>query len=577
MRKMNENMFGTEFAMAETRAQKVARAQQGVWHRHRVAPAMPQADDTPTITVEVAVDQAVAAVQCVLTEPEARTVPLMLVDTRWNTLTWRYIQTWEATLPAYSTGTIVRYTVEALPRDGSASIPADDGETFSYLVGAGGAPAWSEEARIYQIFVDRFNPGAGRDWPPTDDLARPFGGTLRGIIEKLDYLADLGINCVWITPIFPDKSSHGYHPLDYFAVNPRMGSLEDVRELLREAHARGIRVLLDFVANHMGRDHPAFVKARTDRDSDEYQWFTWRSWPDEYEAYFDLPQLPQINTDYPNARDYLLRSIRYWVQEVGFDGLRLDHASGPSHDFWTDVRALIEEINSEAWIFGEITAPPAVLRSYAGRLHGALDFPLAQALRDTFGFSTMDFSAFDAFLAGHEYYFPAAFSLPSFLDNHDMDRFLWTADGDMRKLKLAVLCLLTLSGPPILYAGTEMGLSQRNAINETGSQGMSESRQPMPWDDPPYPTLYAYVRDLLHMRCDHPVIWRGERRTVHVDDATQTYAYVCWDADDAILVVFNRSEEAQTIALEDLDVALAPVSGEAVVLNAAQRQRILKM
>ncbi len=567
MQKMNENMFGTEFAMTETRAQKVARAHQGVWHRHRIAPAMPQADDTPTITVEAAVDQAVAAVQCVLTAPEARVVPLMLVDTRWDTLTWRYIQTWEATLPAYSMGTIVRYTVEALPRDDNASIPADDGETFSYLVGAGGAPAWSEEVRIYQIFVDRFNPGAGRDWAQTEDLSQAFGGTLRGVIEKLDYVADLGFNCLWISPIQPDNAYHGYHGLDYFAVNPRLGTLDDARELLREAHARGIRVLLDFVANHVGREHPAFIKARTDRESDEYHWFTWRSWPDDYVAYFDIPELPQLNTDYLAVREHLLRSIRFWLEDVGFDGLRLDYASGPAHDFWTAVRAQVEAVKPDAWIFGEITAPPPVLRSYAGRLHGTLDFPLAQALRDTFGFGTMPFSAFDAFLAGHAHYFPSAFSLPSFVDNHDMDRFLWIAEGDVRKLKLAVLCLLTLSGPPIVYNGTEMGISQQRAINEAGSCGMSECRLPMPWDDPPHPALHDTIRDLLHIRRDHPAIWRGERRTVHMDDATQTYAYTYREALETVLVAFNRSEETHTLTLCDRTITLAPVSGALIDLT----------
>ncbi len=561
MDKMNEIMFGPNLRAFDLRAREVAANGQGVWHRHRIVPAMPQAGDTPTINVEVNVAQAIERVQCTLSEPDSCIVPLTLADTTWDMLTWSYIQTWEGTLPAYPNGTVVRYTVGALPRDGSAPLPADGGERFSYLVGSPPPPAWAAEARIYQIFVDRFNPGAGRDWNPVTSLRDVFGGTLRGIIEKLDYLAALGINCLWLTPIFPDKTAHGYHALDYFTVNPRAGTLDDARNLLHEAHERGIRVLLDFVANHVGHDHPAFIKAQTDRESDEYHWFTWRSWPDEYEAYFNIPALPKLNTNYPGVRDYLLRSIRFWIEDVGFDGLRLDHANGPTHDFWTATRALIEDIKPEAWVFGEVVAPPPFLRSYAGRLHGVLDFPLTQALRDTFAFETMSLHAFDAFLTHHDDYFPPEFSRPSFLDNHDMDRFLWIADDDVRKLKLAALCLVTLGGPPILYAGTELGLSQSQAINAPDSVGMNECRLPMPWENLPHPELQDFFRDLLHFREKHPVLWNGERHTVHVDDATRTYAYMVQDPQEVVIVALNLSDEPRAIPCD------APTGGPELTLD----------
>jgi glycosidase len=210
-----------------------------------------------------------------------------------------------------------------------------------------------------------------------------------------------------------------------------------------------------------------------------------------------------------------------------------------------------------------MTLPPSKLRTYAGRLHGALDFPLAQALRDTFAFETMSLRAFDAFLAGHERYFSPAFSLPSFLDNHDMDRFLYIAGGDVRKLKLAALCLMSLSGPPILYNGTELGLSQEKAINAPGSQGMGEARLPMRWEDPPHPELRDFFRELLHFRKAHPVLWRGERRTLPVDDAAQTYAYAVQDGEDTVIVALNRSKTSHTLTLDN------PATGSKLHLDVA--------
>ncbi len=537
-------------------------SRQGVRHHHH----LPRTNESPLLTVTVELAQTITGVQCRMTAPESRVISLQQTDITWDHLNWSYRQTWQGELPAYPGGTLVRYTVEALPADGSAPIPADNGAVFSYIVDPLSAPEWSKEARIYQIFVDRFNPGAGHSWDPTKRLNEVYGGTLRGIIEKLDYLADLGINCLWLTPIFPDTTPHGYHATDYFTVNPRLGTMEEVHELVREAHARGIRLLLDFVANHMGRRHPAFQAALRDPQSETHSWFTWYDWPKSYATYFNIRELPKINADHPGARDYLLGSIRFWLQEVGFDGLRLDYADGPSPDFWTAVRALIQEIKPEAWFFGEIVRASEVQRSYAGRLQGTLDFMLAQALRDLFGFGNLTPAAFDAFLTQHEAYFPPEFSRPAFLDNHDMNRFLWIAGNDLRRLKLAALCLYTLSEPPILYAGTELGLSQQMGKDDHGSQGMEECRLPMPWENGDQ-ELRDYFRKLIHFRRDHPVLWNGLRETVHVDNEAGTYAYLRRNDRETILIAFNLSDQPRQLTLAGREIPLAPLSGELLELH----------
>jgi len=546
---MQDFVFGS-MATTERRAAFAKMRQWGVKHLNRMAPRVPGPGDAPELTVTVELNRQIKRVECVVSEPETAVYPLHLARTEWDLLNWSYYQVWQVTLPHHPIGSLVRYQILAHPADGGQPIGADEGATFSYLVSDPYPPAWSRKAVVYQIFPDRFNPGNGRAWPKTDDLNHIHGGDIRGIIEKLDYIADLGFNCLWINPFFPDDTHHGYHATDYFAVNPRMGTLADVRELVQAAHQRGIRLLLDFVANHWGHNHNTFVAAQADRESEFHDWYHWREWPHEYESFFGVQALPKLNTDNPDVRAHLLNSVRFWLGDVGFDGLRLDYALGPTHDFWTDLRAVVKKVRPNAWMFGEAVDAPDVQLSYDGRFDGNIDFMLGQALRDTFALGKMDLAAFDAFLNQHEAYFPARFSRPSFLDNHDMNRFLFLANGDKRKLKLAALCQFTLSGPPIVYNGSEIGLSQNKAMADPSGYGMAECRQPMPWQDGLDQELRAFFRQLIHFRHEHPALRDGRRQTIHVHTEPATYAYLLIGKEENILVAFNLSDDEQTIRLD---------------------------
>ncbi len=541
---MGEFVFGS-LATTEKRFQHLQETFQGVSHRSRMAPRAVQAGDSPVLTVTVELDRAMARVECVALEPETAVIPLQPVKTEWDLLNWSYYQIWQAALPPQPDGTLVRYQVLAYPADGGDPIPADDGATFSYLVGEWRQPDWAESAVVYQIFPDRFYPGDGRSWRKTNTLNDIYGGTLRGVIQKLDYIADLGFNVIWLNPFFPDDTHHGYHASDYHAVNPRLGTLADVRELAAEAHKRGIRLLLDFVANHWGSDHATFQAALADRNSEYHDWYTWRDWPRDYKTFFGVKDLPQINLEHRPARDYVLNAARYWLEEIGFDGLRLDYVLGPSLDFWTELRATVKAINPDIWLFGEAVDAPDAQLGYMGRFDGTLDFLLAQALRDTFAANTMDAAAFDAFLQRHEAYFPKGYGRPSFLDNHDQNRFLFIAGGDKRKLKLAALCQFTLSGAPIVYNGTEVGVSQRRDRTDPASDGMAEVRQPMLWGDDQDKELLVYYKWLIHFRRQHPVIWNGRRQTLHA--ANQIYVYACVNEEETVLVALNVSDEAREI------------------------------
>lgn len=539
-----ETLFGLT-ATVEDRSAYAQLRLQGIRHRRRLSPGSPRAGEQPTASVTVGPGLPVDEIVCLITQPEAAVVPLRRVKTEWDLLMWGYYEVWEAQLPAQPAGTLVRYQIRAHDEDSGEIYWADEGAEYSYLVGDSGPPAWALPAIIYQIFPDRFSPGRGRDWNPVSGLSDIYGGTLRGVIDHLDYIAGMGFTAIWLNPFFPDDTHHGYHATDYFAVNPRLGTLDDMRELVDKAHERGIRLLLDFVGNHWGSKHATFQEARANRNSPYYDWYTWKNWPDEYTAYFGVPDLPKLNVDHPAVRDHLLRSIGYWVGDMGFDGLRLDHADGPTYDFWTDVRAVTRSIRPDAWIFGELVRPPDQQLSYAGLFDGTLDFLLCQAMRNTFATGQMGLAAFDAFLNRHEAYFPvqSAFSRPSFLDNHDMNRFLWRAKGDKARLRLAALVQFTLAGAPIVYNGTEVGVTQARGIHDPGSEGMEECRQPMLWGDAQDSDLSSWFWYLSHLRRDHPVLWRGGRETLHLDSAAGTYAYIREDGGEAVMVGLNLSDE----------------------------------
>ncbi|MDX1662882.1 MAG: glycoside hydrolase family 13 protein [Candidatus Promineifilaceae bacterium] len=560
---MNEFIFGS-LSTLEKRVAYLRQQAGGVSHLHRLSPRTPGADDAPSVHVTTELSQPVERVVCHIVDPELVEVELERAEITWDLLNWSYQQQWRGQLPAAPAGTIVRYRIVAYPAGGGAPLPADGGVRFSYLVGSTAPPAWAREAVIYQILPDRFDPGRGRRWRKAQHLGDIYGGTLRGIIERLDYVAELGFNCIWLNPFFPDESHHGYHATDYFAVNPRLGTLDDIRELVDAAHQRGIRLLLDFVANHWGSGHPTFQEALRERSSPYHDWYHWDRWPDEYRTFFGVRDLPQINVDHPAAREHLLQAASYWLRDIGFDGFRLDYALGPSMDFWTTFRAVVKAVQPDAWIFGEaVEAPPVQLR-YAGRLDGTLDFLLMQALRDTFAFHTMDVAALDRFLNLHNSYFPRDFLRPSFLDNHDVNRFLWLAGGDVHKLKLAALCQFTQPGPPIVYYGTEAGLSQeRDVVQERGNI-LEEARMPMIWGEDQDIELLAFYRDLIRFRRAHPVLWQGERRTVTVDAASGLYVYtVSGEGLETVTVALNAGGQVQRVDAGGVEFKLHPWSGVA--------------
>ncbi len=486
------------------------------------------------------------------------TLELAPVKVTWNNALGDYVRAWRGSLPPLPAGAMLRYRLAAHVAGSETWIYADNqsqsaaqSTRFACWVADDSLPAWAREAVVYHIFVDRFYPGDGIPWKNPDTLAGFYGGNLCGVIQKLDYVREMGFSAIWLSPIFPSLTHHGYDAMDYFDIEPRFGALDDFKELLTEAHKRGIRVLLDFVANHCSEHHPAFQSAKTDPASPTRDWFTWLDWPNTYAAYFGLRELPELNLRPGPARDHLLKSARFWLG-LGVDGFRLDYAYGPSHDFWADFRRACRETKPDCWVFGEIIHTPETQLSYAGTMDGTLDFLLCRALRETFGHGNWSLARFESFLAEHEAFFPADFSRPAFLDNHDMNRILFISRGETERVKLAALALFTLSGPPIIYNGTEAGVTQERQIHQNDFGIFEEARLPMKWGAEQDSDLRETFRRLIQLRRAHPLLLDSPRRLLHLDD--QTFAYARESAAGCVAAVFNLSTEPRRVFLPGLSL-----------------------
>lgn len=531
-------VFGT-LATDELRLLHHRLARQGVQHADDIAPLDPEPGQPVTLTVHVGQDVAANHVACYYTvdgtEPDgsrgqarhAQVVELRRVGLEWDTLAWGYVARWQGQIPGQPDGTNVRYRIGAWgddtdeifadwPRlkptvEAAAAaffrgeplppVPPAQPETrpvFNYHVDTFRVPDWARQAIIYHVFVDRFHPGAGRDWLTPDNLSGFFGGTLWGVRDQLDYIADLGADCIWLSPTFVSPTHHGYDITDYDHVEPRLGGDDALRALVAAAQARGIRVLLDLVCNHLSHEHPYFQDALNNPASPYRDWFFFDDSDIGYKTFFGVASMPEINLDHPAARAWMIDIGRYWLREFNVDGYRLDHANGPGPGFWSDFRAACRAEKPDCFLFGEIVEAPPLQRAYVGRLDGLLDFHMEDALRKTFGWGTMTEVEFVRFAARHHDYFAADFVMPTFLDNHDMDRFLYVVGNDKDRLRRAAEAQFRQPGPPVIYYGTEVGLGQ-NAGKYDG-QGLEESRLPMLWGADQDTALLAFYRELIAAR-----------------------------------------------------------------------------
>ncbi|MEJ2658325.1 MAG: alpha-amylase family glycosyl hydrolase [Desulfobacterales bacterium] len=380
---------------------------------------------------------------------------------------------------------------------------------------------WFKQAIVYQIMIDRFAGLKSREWNKPEFL----GGNIKGITEKLGYLKALGVNTLWLSPFYETSAYHGYHVTDFMKVEPNFGTLEDLEELIKKAHDNGMRIIADFLPNHCSSHHPFFLDAQKDKHSKYFKWFTFNPWPREYLCFLDVKALPKLNLDYPEARDYIINAAKYWLS-IGIDGFRLDHVIGPKHSFWkyftTEIKAaypravLIGEAWFEGirfdhlktihiknkvmrWLFG--VSQDSVQREYYGELDGVLDFRFLELVKIHIAHSRApgESKNLGAVLKRHFAAYPRDYFLATFLDNHDMNRFLFECSNDVEKLKAAAATQFQFEQPIIIYYGTETGMSHDGSVVINKPYSDLKARQPMNWQNPNIEILNFY-KELIKNR-----------------------------------------------------------------------------
>jgi glycosidase len=473
---------------------------------------------------------------------------------------------WSGPAPQTVAGEAARYRIRVQLRDPNAaslwasdSDPRPGGQEFAFEAAPPPPPDWVRDALCYHVMVDRFA-RPGESLPGPGDATALYGGTLDGVREHLDHIAGLGCDVLWLSPVHTSPSHHGYDYEDFLEVEPRYGGNAALIRLVDAAHSRGLRVLLDFVPNHTGRGHHLFRDAIA-KDGDAAGYYRFWQWPHYYRCFGDVITLPELDTGSHQVQQHLVRAAQHWLTAYGVDGVRCDHVAGVDPAFWVELRRGLRQVKADPLVLGEATGVPEWLARYAGRIDAIFDFDLAYYVRQALARGRMDAARFASWLDEHERAYPGLV-LATLLDNHDMNRFLWMAGGSTDRLKLAATLLLTLPGMPVIYYGTEVGVSQRYdcAIEN------AEARLPMRWGTDQDGDLLAHFRTLGRMRRESIALRRGTRRTVLAD--SEVFAYERSAGDETVLVALNFSDHRQTrelrgraeqIDLEPLGSAIMPI------------------
>lgn len=438
-------------------------------------------------------------------------------------------------------------------------------------------PDWVKDAIFYQIFPDRFakserlaKPSNLQAWdaPPTYHGFK--GGDLYGVLEKLDYLTDLGVNAIYFNPIFSSAANHRYHTHDYFSVDPLLGGNKAFLVLLEAAHGRGIRIVLDGVFNHASRGFFQFSHLLEAGEESPYRdWFHVYGWPlnayqenvrPNYAAWWGLHALPKFNTDNPLVREFLWDVSVHWL-ELGIDGWRLDVPAEIDDDaFWKEFRHRCKSVNPEAYLVGELWHDAG--RWLQGdQFDAQMNYPFMRAALGFFGGHNLNQT--DTVHTGlgyieacdgphfahvlhdlhHKYDAQIVQAQMNMLGSHDTPRLMTIANNDLSSVQLMFLCQMTIAGAPNIYYGDEIAM--------TGNRD-PDCRKGFPWDarESWNTDLLQTVRHYVDLRQRITALRRGDFQVLNAGEQVVVYSRRYHGQQAVIALNANHSEHSFTLQNE---------------------------
>lgn len=416
-------------------------------------------------------------------------------------------------------------------------------------------PDWAKRAVFYQIFPERFANGDPTNDPPgtlpwggEPTFTNFFGGDLRGVIEKIPYLKELGITAIWFNPLFASVSNHKYGTSDYMRIDPHFGDEATFKEMVDKLHAAGIRVVLDGVFNHTGDKFWAFQDLIQNGARSPYvDWYFVHQFPIatsplSYEAWWGFFDLPKVNTRNPEVRKYLFDVVRHWMS-LGVDGWRLDVPNEVDPDFWREFRRVVKGIKPDAYIVGEIWQDGSFWLQ-GDQFDAVMNYLFRDALLEFFIRGKWTVEAFDRRIKELLSMYPKQVNQVqlNLLGSHDTERILTAAGGDIKRVRLATLFQMTYVGPPIIYYGDEVGL--------TGGRDPG-SRRTFPWEPAEQDgELLEWYKRLIQIHHSHPALQTGAYKPILVDLLQETYAYLrSDDKGDCVAVLLNNSRDAGDVEI----------------------------
>lgn len=509
-------------------------------------------------------------------------------------------------------------------------------------------PEWVKNGVFYQIFPERFyngdpnlNPEETTSWQQRKPEPNSFyGGDLPGIIEKLDYLEELGIDAIYLTPVFESGTNHKYNIIDYKQIDSNFGDLDTCKQLVEEAHQRDIKVIFDGVFNHTSDQFFAFQDLLANGKKSDYKdWYHIKDFPvkenpginynllqelfsllsnqeittcEEFKEYglpklnitdeltkstvkeltehlltnyvdngppvtidvskfreimVEDPQLreillpnyetfanqvwgmPKLNTSHPEVRDYILDVARYWIEEAGIDGWRLDVADEVDHDFWRQFRKTVKKADPEAYIVGEVWNDASAWLQ-GTEFDGVMNYLFTETVWDFFCRQKIDARELEHRLTivRTRYKRQAQYASLNLVDSHDTERVLTIADKDKTRQKLVAAFQMSYVGSPMIYYGDEVGI-------KGGSD--PDCRRPMIWEaEKQDQELFNWYQKLIAIRKQNPALRTGELEVLTADAVNNLYSFARYQGDNKLIVAFNNDNSSSklTVNLAELEI-----------------------